>query len=387
MDCRENSLNENWIILFFFLLPLIPPLAYISLLVLSVNWFRKGKKIDFRKYLDLTHPNLYLMILTITAFLSAIFSDYRLLSLGSFILFLFFPLTYFFFYEHIGAVSKERLFWGISLSMLTISLLAILIKISGINLEYRFEFLHLYFSGEDGIWTTLGHPNNLASYLVMALPLVLIPGLSKKRYILVFFSLGVGVSALILSTSLGGIAAFGVSFLIFLLVRRKRLGLALLFAFVALCIMRMDLIQKVIEGYSTMEPRFYTWRHVFPQIFLDRPLVGTGLGVYSEVSRLYGTSNLILYGSTHNIYLRVLVELGSLGFIAFALFLFTLFRRAIFYLHCHSLYGLEGLLGGCIFSLLGVLLQGMVEDVIHIVPLGFFFWSIAGVSMGLIKEQ
>lgn len=378
---------EKWILVFLFLLPLVPPLVYVPLFVSFIIWLRRGWHINPGQYLDPAHPNLYLLILILAAFLSAIFSDYRLESLGIFLLFLFFPLSYFMFYENARTLNRERLFLTLSLSMLMVSLLGLFLRMGWIDFSYHSKFINLTLRGEKyGIWSTLGHPNNMAAYLVMVIPLILISALggNKRRWTLLIPSVCLATLALILTTSLGGILSFGLAIIALFLFRKRKMALLVLILILFVGMMQLDLVKEVIRRYSSMNERFYTWGCV-SRMFKEHPLTGCGIGIYPRISLLYGDQEIILYGSPHNLYLRVLVELGLFGFIPFLMFLFTFFRRIVLHLQRYCFYSLDGIIAGCGFSLFGILLHGMVEDIIPIHHLGLLFFSILGIGVGLTE--
>ena len=382
-----NKDLEKSILIFLFLLPLVPPLAYVPLLVALIIWFRRGWNINLGRYLDPAHPNLYLLILILTAFFSAILSNYKLLSLGSFVLFLIFPLTYFLFYENIKRLDRKKILLTILLSGFLVSLLGLIQK-TGFGFEYHSEFLNISFHDDGGIRSTLGHPNRVAAFLVLITPLLLISilcGDRRWRITGVIFLI-VAIPALVLTTSLGGILALGLSLLILLLVRERRLGYILLILILFFVAFKFGLVKNILEDYSTMEDRFYTWWYVCPQIFLDHPLTGIGIGTYVKISPLYGDQELTLSTGLHNLYLRILIELGLLGFIPFLLFLATLSKRIVLHLKTHFFYDKDGLVAGCGFSILGILFHAMVQDIIDFLPIGLLFWSMAGMAVGLTEK-
>src|SRR5262249_980127 len=166
----------------------------------------------------------------------------------------------------------------------------------------------------------------------------------RERLFIVGVFGAVQVGALLLSGSRGGIISFGcqVVFLALVMVVRRVGGKALITGAVVLAValpmLYLLCVQETLGRFSHMQSlevsdnkrvamAVGTWH-----VFVDHPLVGTGLGTIQAVYPLYET----LYDGkvvnhSHNDYLEGLAETGVLGGLCCALFLGTLivesFRR------------------------------------------------------------
>jgi O-antigen ligase len=130
------------------------------------------------------------------------------------------------------------------------------------------------------------------------------------------------------------------------LVRLKKvLALAMVAAIIAIVVPnnlwhRISSVQDVEEAQSTSEveyesstaQRIEIWK-VASTIALEHPIVGVGLGAYSQAHFQYAQRpqfNPTAYGhrDAHSTYLKIAAELGLIGFLIFAALIFVTFRDA-----------------------------------------------------------
>lgn len=188
--------------------------------------------------------------------------------------------------------------------------------------------------------------NHFAGFAELLVPVALVPlmlgKVRRERLFLVVLFAIVPIIALVLSASRGGIvslaAELAILFLL-LLVRRVRGRYALAGGMIVLCAagaVSWIGVERVLERFSgghsldiasgkRASMREDTWR-----IFLDHPLIGTGMGTLQQVFPPYET----LYDSkvvnhAHNDYLEVLAESGVLGGLCCAWFLGILLLESL----------------------------------------------------------
>jgi O-antigen ligase len=185
--------------------------------------------------------------------------------------------------------------------------------------------------------------------------------------------------ALLLSASRGGIVSLAVQIVILfllLLVRRVRSknilagGMVVLCAVLAVSWIGVHQVLQRFTGFQSLEVteakraamRRDTWT-----IFLDHPLIGTGLGtlqmVFPRYDSLYDGK---IVNHTHNDYLEALAETGVLGGLCCAWFLGVLLLDSLRGLaELGSSFGaslnLSGLVGCC-----GLLIHSLVDFNLHI---------------------
>lgn len=181
----------------------------------------------------------------------------------------------------------------------------------------------------------LGNANDLAALVMVALPLLVIPQLSKKRNLLSKF--GTGVIAFVLlyglwcTQSRGGmlalVAAGGTYFLLSL--RRFKYGAIVT---VLLAVLAYSLYANLERDQEDLEmSRVSRWNYVVAGFGMvkDYPLLGVGIGNYPKMYELY-TPSFDEWGSrtAHSTWILILAESGLFGFGLFALLYFSVLHTA-----------------------------------------------------------
>lgn len=172
--------------------------------------------------------------------------------------------------------------------------------------------------------------NHFAGFAEMVIPIALVPlvlgKVRRERLFLVVIFAVVPIIALLLSASRGGIVSFVVQMAILfllLLVRRvhsRHMVVGGIVVLAALMIVSWIGVQQVLQrfaGIQTLEVpigkrtamRHDTWR-----LFLDHPLLGTGLGTFEMVFPPYDSLyDGKIVNHAHNDYLEGLAETGIVG--------------------------------------------------------------------------
>ncbi len=188
--------------------------------------------------------------------------------------------------------------------------------------------------------------NHFAAFAELLIPISLVPLLlgkvRRERLFVVGLFTVLQIGALLLSASRGGILSFGVELAVLVtwLALRRPDGKQLLAggAILALVLLLVSWIgiRQITQRFSTMQSleistgkraamRADTWR-----IFLDHPVLGTGLGTLEAVFPPYDTLyDGKIVNHSHNDYLEALAETGTLGGLCCLWFLGTLFSQAL----------------------------------------------------------
>jgi O-antigen ligase len=228
-------------------------------------------------------------------------------------------------------------------------LFGFLISIFGILQHLTFNgklywFREMHFGGIP--FGPYANRNHFAGFVELILPLALVPlvlgKVRRERRLVVGVFAVLPIGALFLSVSRGGIVSLGVELALLALVmilRRARWKQLLAGAAVLLAAMLMvswlgvGQLLKRFSSFQSLEVtvgkrasmRRDTW-----QIFLNHPVIGTGLGtlqiVYPPYESLYDGK---IVNHTHNDYLEALAETGLLGGLCCAWFLGVLLWQFI----------------------------------------------------------
>lgn len=203
--------------------------------------------------------------------------------------------------------------------------------------------------------------NHFAGYIIMVIPLVLGMLLSgqnspgrrtfrsriiesdPRRILLVFISV-VMVAALLLSLSRGGIVSLILSSIYFLffasryrLVTKKQILYSLVILLITLVIIFICFdIGPLVRRFHTMNPdlegrqvRLVLWQDT-SRIFMDFPVLGTGLGTFKKVYPWYKTIHLPwIYTHAENDYLQLIAEMGLWGGVSATLVIILYFRALL----------------------------------------------------------
>jgi O-antigen ligase len=188
--------------------------------------------------------------------------------------------------------------------------------------------------------------NHFAGFVELTLPMSLVPLLlgrvRRERRIIVGILAVIPLAALLLSASRGGIVSLGaeLAFLLLILILRQTHGrqlyaggIVLLMAFGLVSWLGANQILTRFSGLQTLEvtqSKRAAIRRGAWNIFLDHPLLGTGLGtlqqVYPPYENLYDGK---VVNHAHNDYLEALAETGILGGLCCAWFVVALFACAL----------------------------------------------------------
>jgi O-antigen ligase len=236
--------------------------------------------------------------------------------------------------------------------------------------------------------------NHFAGFAEMVIPVALVPlvlgKVRRERLFLVALFALVPIVALLLSASRGGIVSFAVQMLILfllLLVRKIRSKYVIVGGLVVLCaVMAVSWIgvQQVLQRFSGMQAlevstgkrtamRQDTWR-----LFLDHPILGTGLGTFQMVFPPYDSLyDGKIVNHAHNDYLEALAETGLVGGLCCIWFLGVVLLNSLKGLaELGSSFGSALNLSGLI-ACSGILVHSLVDFNLHIPANALLFFVSA----------
>jgi len=243
--------------------------------------------------------------------------------------------------------------------------------------------------------------NHFAGFAELVIPVALVPlvlgKVRRERLFLVGLFALVPIVALLLSASRGGIISLGVQLVVLFLllrVRKTRRRNVIAGGIVVLCAVMMVSwigIQQILNRFSPQHlevtvgkrtaMRYDTWR-----LFLDHPIIVTGLGTFEMVFPPYDS----LYDGkvvnhAHNDYLEALAETGLVGGVCCAMFLGVILVNSMKGLaepgsSFAAVLNLSGLIG-CV----GLLVHSLVDFNLHIPANALLFFVCA--HMATVRLQ
>jgi len=284
---KTDAVIDKSIFFFIFFLPFFPPASYVALLVALILWLRKQ---NLKKVLDFK-PRIFgwaLLGLIFAVGFSVIFSIDKIFSFGAFALFIFYPLSCILIAGNVRNEERAEKILRVAIhSGLVITAFGIVQYLAGIDLDYKFGFLTIGLHAKEGLGSTLGNPNKFAKYLNLILPLSFVSLLVQKelrKKILPGIFVILGLLCLVLSRSLGGMAAVFAVIMAILLIKNWKAFLILVTGLFIFTFFNYGWFIKTIPKYGSPSRRIYTWKEMVPRIFKSYPLVGSGLGTYKLVS-------------------------------------------------------------------------------------------------------
>lgn len=383
---KVDRVIEKSILIFIFFLPFFTPLAYLALIIALVYWLRKVKL----KGLLSVEPKIFgfaLLGLTFAALLSVILSVDKPFSLGCFGLYLFYPFICLLMISSSGnSIKMEKILQVIILSGIVVVGFGIIQFLTKFNFEFHKYFLNINMSTNGGITSIWDNPNRFAKYLDLVLPLssvYLLTQKNTKKKVLPAVFIGLGFVCLVLTKSLGGMVAVFAALMILFAIKNWKLCLFFLVILSFLIVLNFDWLVNIANRYGGLERRFYTWKNIVFPIVRDYFKTGSGLGTYVKIFHNYSQAVQAIRSHAHSIYFNYLCELGILG-LGMLLWVIVIFlRNSITYLRKHSFFVGQGIIGGCLLSILSVMIHGTVETFIDYFQLGLLFWLIIGLGLGM----
>ncbi|MBI5181964.1 MAG: O-antigen ligase family protein [Nitrospirae bacterium] len=239
--------------------------------------------------------------------------------------------------------------------------------------------------------------NHFAGFIGMIIPLplgiALMSGNMEKKIRYGFLSVVMAI-ALFFSLSRGGIISFFAGILVFALViflkalTKKRLVPILMFVLTLILYLLYLGMTPIIDRFAqtdvTNEQRFIVWLGTLSAI-KDYLVFGSGLGTYQHIFKLYKPEGVLAYyDHAHNDYLELLLEVGIVGAIITAIFLFFALRPII----KAELQGREIYLkAGFLSSLSTIAVHSITDFNLHIPSNAMLFFLILGIAASSERWQ
>lgn len=203
-------------------------------------------------------------------------------------------------------------------------------------------------------------------------------------------------AALVYTRSRGAWFGFGAGILFLIMIRRS-LGVALLSAVAAMVFLLLDPLRESIAvraqqtgvGDPAILGRLVLWATAF-RIAVANYLVGIGAGAFNRLKFAFGFPGLIdpfRRFNTHSFYLEILVGLGFLGFASYFALPIVALRRLLSSLVTGWAKGLSGLALGLSSAVVCVLVHGLVESPAWHAPTMTFFGVLLGLSFATASIQ
>lgn len=242
------------------------------------------------------------------------------------------------------------------------------------------------------VYSVFNNPNILAEYLVLIIPMsVSLLWHSKKLHKKLIFlgSTAIMTLALVLTYTRGGWVGFAFSAFIFVILVERRLLLSIVPIIVGGVLFLPQSILNRILSITNLQDSSNAYRitmwNITMQIIRDNWIAGVGFGhqPFKQTFETYIRTHPTFHA--HNTYLQTAAELGIPGLVAFLLFLFVLFKYGIIKLIKNDDKYIRIMGAGAISALGGVLLHGLVENVLYLPKIILTFWILVSFILTLVR--
>lgn len=230
----------------------------------------------------------------------------------------------------------------------------------------------------------LDSPNNLACFLLIALPLLFYFWLKEGRWSsksLVCFAVLTAASLVFAMTlSRSGFVSLVAAATVYLLLHRKKYLLALATsAALGIVILSNHLNLHDI----TVSERLRYW-HITWDMIRSSPLWGHGVNMYYLKFGTFAPASESYRGYAHNCYLQMWSEIGILGFLAFVWPLGTMLVKPLTGLDKKAAFSLTDALW---IGLVAYLFQSFVDTNFYSYQMALVFWIFWGVYTALANKD
>ncbi len=270
------------------------------------------------------------------------------------------------------------------------------------NLEFllRRPMIPVHYAGriEYAVTGAFKHSNNLAAYLICAIPLLAgvavavqqSAGAQKKirQTLLNAFFLAVILLltfCLVLTFSRGGWLGFGVagSLMLFLLPRKKfvlLLGAAFLILIFSLHGVSERVVATVQSGGDS--GRFELWDGAWAMI-AEHPFLGKGVGTFMAFSKDYVPGREPVYA--HNFVLQMWAEVGIFGLLSFLAFVGAVLRGGLLVFLQNKSGKTAPILAGLLCGAVAFLVQSTLDTNLYSLQPSTMFWLFLGMIGALSR--
>ncbi len=257
---------------------------------------------------------------------------------------------------------------------------------------------------------TFVNRHHFASFMIMltglALGLVCGKGIKTDKKTLVWIAIVMMTLAIIISGSRGGLLSLigVVTFVLFKSAivqsqeqEKSRLPIfavafGLLFLVVAL-VTFLGVDESLVRalGLKFQEDvsggRFHFWAVAW-RVFLDYPILGTGLGSFATVFPHYDTWNGIFrVEHAHNDYLEILSDAGILGFACVTTFVYWLFKLSFQNIRNQRDEFLKSIAIGALADCIGVLIHSFFDFPLRTNSNSFYFLLLASLASEVAEQS
>lgn len=245
--------------------------------------------------------------------------------------------------------------------------------------------------------STFENPNVLGEFLIIVIPITVAAAIaSKNKFKSVFFAFAAAADTfcLLLTWSRGAWLGFAVSAVLFLLlISRHFLSAGILFfpaAFLGMTFASGSVISRITSIFTASDTsstyRINIWRGTLKML---REVFAGGIGIgeqaFSAVYPTFALRGIEAAPHSHSLYLQITTELGIVGIITFAVFVFVLVQMNVSQIANSTLKRNRVMVIGVFCGLVAFLLMGFTDYVWYNYRIFLYFWITVAISASAVS--
>lgn len=242
------------------------------------------------------------------------------------------------------------------------------------------------------VYSIIGSPNVMGSFLIMTAPLVLAAFYYCKKIwlkLLCLFGTGCLCLSLLFTFSRGAWVGFVLTALIFSLLVDKRLIALMMAGIAGLLFVSSSIASRItflftndfVEA-SAKGGRALRWEFGY-QMLEEHPFFGLGLGRFGGAvamqNQILDKTDTFEYFYMDNYYLKTAVEMGYIGLAVFLFLLVVLIIWSSRAIYARKNDALSLLSKGAFSGMIGVLVHSYFENIFEVPAMNTYFWALAAI--------
>lgn len=311
----------------------VNPIRIIRIIIISFVFFMVIINMMLKNYersgAILKSPLGWFLLYSIVGMASSVYSDHFFVSLWKGFEVFVYVITSIYIVQNLKKLQDLQRFWSLNITFIFILIVSSYIGVFISPSEAFTEMHRVSFKVLRGVYPFI-NPNSLTQMCAIVIVIFLIRFVyDKNKYWSLFIVLFV-FPALILSYGRTSILALFFAMMIFFVLTKKNrylylLGVIILFVFIIDGVSYIKLFMEKGDSFSTLSGRLTNWPEAWA-LFKKSPIYGYGFYVASRIifsQRVKVES----FSTTDNTYYDVLLSVGIIGFIPFALMIYSFIKN------------------------------------------------------------
>ncbi len=297
-------------------------------------------------------------------------------------------------------IGKSSIYRAFKILVVTATIVSVVGIIRGGTVDASWVDLSVFGDLPGRVSVFLGNPNTLGTYLIIAFPLALgqmtvsNKKISKFMY---FISACLIFACTVMTGSRGAWIGMIVSTVVFLLVYNAKNVWLVLAAALTLPLWQFILPEFILNRFesiftmadSSVQMRLNIWQGVWnmarDNIFTG---IGVGEGAFKMVYENYAVKGAEAAVHAHSLPLQIILDIGIVGLIIFALIIFTYAQKSFFEIkHNTKKSKSRAMIIAGLSAIIGALVMGLTDNIWYNYRVFVMFWIVVALTVSLSKNN